>query len=123
MANAAYARGPAPQPGVVIWFKVYCAVLCTLYLLVSAASVVLLFVKPDPPEDPALPIVLGLILFVVSIGLFVLCLIPIVAPPRSWVWLYGLIVICVGLSSCFLPACIPLLIWWIKPETKNYYGA
>jgi hypothetical protein len=25
-------------------------------------------------------------------------------------------------SACFLPACIPLLIYWIKPDVKAYFG-
>jgi hypothetical protein len=25
-------------------------------------------------------------------------------------------------SACFLPFCIPLLIFWLKPEAKHYFG-
>jgi hypothetical protein len=25
-------------------------------------------------------------------------------------------------SVCCIPACVPLLIYWIKPETKAYFG-
>jgi hypothetical protein len=33
------------------------------------------------------------------------------------------VIICLGMTSaCFLPVCIPLLIFWIKPETKLYFG-
>jgi len=45
------------------------------------------------------------------------------APRRKWGWVYALVVICLGLTSCCtMPACIPLLIFWLKPETKAYYN-
>jgi hypothetical protein len=43
--------------------------------------------------------------------------------PRPWAWIYHLVLICVGLSSpCIMPASIPLLIFWIRPETRQYFG-
>jgi hypothetical protein len=34
-----------------------------------------------------------------------------------------MVLICIGMNSCcLLPASIPLLIFWIKPETKTYFG-
>jgi hypothetical protein len=29
---------------------------------------------------------------------------------------------CIGLTSGTLVVCIPLLIFWLKPEVKAYYG-
>ena len=41
-------------------------------------------------------------------------------------WAYTLAVVLIGLSmlwnSCCLPVTIPLLIVWMKPETKKWYG-
>jgi hypothetical protein len=38
-------------------------------------------------------------------------------------WVYDLVVICVGMTSfCCMPVCIPLLIFWIKPEVRAYFG-
>jgi F0F1-type ATP synthase assembly protein I len=42
--------------------------------------------------------------------------------PKPWVWTYDLVLICFGLSSYLLPVCVPLLIFWIKPETKKHFG-
>ena len=44
-------------------------------------------------------------------------------PARRWGWIYGIVLIAVGLTSCcLLPATIPLLIFWLKPETQAFYG-
>jgi len=43
--------------------------------------------------------------------------------PKPWVWIYDLVIICMGMTSaCFLPAAIPLLIYWLKPEVKAHFG-
>jgi MFS family permease len=45
-------------------------------------------------------------------------------PRRSWAWVFGLVLIVIGMGSmCCLPATVPLLIWWLKPETKAYFTA
>lgn len=48
---------------------------------------------------------------------------PLVLGPWPWLWTYDLVIICLGMTStCILPASIPLLIFWLKPETKRYFG-
>jgi hypothetical protein len=43
--------------------------------------------------------------------------------PQAWTWFYHIILISVGLTSpCTLPASVPLLIYWLKPETQRYFG-
>jgi hypothetical protein len=38
------------------------------------------------------------------------------------VWIYGIVLIALGMTSaCFVPACIPLLIYWLKPDAKSYF--
>ena len=44
-------------------------------------------------------------------------------PAKPWVWIYGIVLIAIGMTSaCCLPATIPLLVFWIKPEVKSYFG-
>lgn len=44
-------------------------------------------------------------------------------PRRPWAWVYNLVLISVGLTSCCcIPAAIPLLIFWIKPEVKGFFS-
>ncbi len=111
-------------PKVVVWFKVYAAVLCVLYLLVAAASFPLLTFDPAELEmSPVEAKVMGVMFLIMGVVLFVACLLPFFLRPRPWVWVYNLVIICFGLTSaCFLIACVPLLIFWLKPEVKAYYG-
>lgn len=112
-------------PKVVTWFKVYAGILAFVYLLVIVLGCFLSFSSLIPSETQedamamkfagALYIALGLVFgaaFVV--GIF--------SKNQRWAWIYNLVLICLGMSSClFLPACIPLLIFWVKPETKAWY--
>ena len=42
---------------------------------------------------------------------------------KPWHWVYGIVLICISLTSCCcFPVSIPLLIYWLKPETKSYFN-
>jgi hypothetical protein len=111
-------------PRVLLWFKVYSGFLCFLYLATAAFS--LFYFLGDPKDTEMSPTgahITGALLLVVGLALSGACLLPLVLRPKSWLWTYDLVVICLGMTSiCFLPACIPLLIFWLKPETKRYFG-
>lgn len=112
-------------PPVVKWFRIYCWVLCVLYLLVALASVPFLVVDPAKLEmSPSGARLMGAALFVMGLGFLAASILPLVLRPRPWLWTYDVVIICLGMTSaCFLPACIPLLIFWMKPEVKAYFGA
>ena len=114
----------AEAPPVIFWFKIYCGVLCVLYLAVMAAALIFFVVGPEQFEVSGLfANLMGVLYLVLGLGLFAACFLPLVLRPRPWVWTYDLIIIALGLSSpCLLPACIPLLIFWVKPETRIYFG-
>ena len=52
--------------------------------------------------------------------------IPVIAafflPNKPWVWVYHLVMICVGMTGCTVVFSIPLLIFWLKPEVKAWFG-
>ena len=49
-------------------------------------------------------------------------IVALLTPRRFWAWIYNLVLICLGLTSCcFWPITIPLLIFWIKPEVRAWY--
>ena len=59
----------------------------------------------------------------ISIPLAILYGAAIVLPPRPWTWIYGFVPICIGMTSCcILPFSIALIVFWIKPETRHYFG-
>jgi MFS family permease len=112
------------RPKVVMWFKVYCWVLAVCYLLTMLFSMIFFFVSPEELEMPAVVAkITGMIMLLLGLGLFIASLMGIFLTPKPWVWVYCLVLICLGMTSaCFLPACIPLLLFWLKQETKSYYG-
>jgi hypothetical protein len=111
-------------PKVLLWFKIYCGFLCLLYLATAAFSLFFFFADPSDTEmSETAARITGVLLLVVGVALFCACLLPLILTPRPWLWTFDLVVICLGMTSaCFLPACIPLLIFWLKPETKRYFG-
>jgi hypothetical protein len=99
-----------------------------LYLLCIVGGFVLLVFRgeiaasgsQDSPEDFWL---LGLILVGMGIPLSIAYITAFFLPVRPWVWVYHLVLIAIGLTSaCCWAASIPLLIFWIKPETQAYFG-
>jgi hypothetical protein len=44
-------------------------------------------------------------------------------PRRRWVWVLHVVLIALGMTSCAcIPATVPLLIFWIRPETQAWFG-
>jgi hypothetical protein len=114
---------PIPRPPVVTWFKAYAVVFVLMYAAVAVLGVVFLMVEPAKLEMEAAPAkIMGAVFLIMGLLFAVASAIPLFYTPRPWTWVYSLVLICLGLSSCFLPFSIPLLIFWLKPETKAYYG-
>ena len=112
------------KPAVWKWFVAYCVAMALLYLLTAAIGFCLLLIDPAGSGMDTLEAkVMGVLLSGLGLGM----LIPYAAgpflPQRRWAWVVGLTLICIGMTSaCCLPAAVPLLIWWIKPATKEYYN-
>jgi hypothetical protein len=115
---------PAQPPKFIWWFKIYSGFLCLLYLATAGSSLFFFFADPADIEMSATGArITGALFLVVGLVFFGACLLPLVLAPRPWLWTYDLVIICLGMTSaCFLPVCIPLLISWIKPEAKKYFG-
>lgn len=114
----------ATTPKVWPWYVAYCIALAVAYLLFFVGGVVLFFLLDRlPPEERTLLVFYA----VLSIALGLVFAAGFAAGPllprKPWVWIYGMVLICIGMTSaCCLPASIPLLIFWIKPETKIFFG-
>ena len=110
-------------PSVYNWFVVYCIFMALLYLALAAMGVVFLVAEPDPEMSDVEAKIMGSVFIVLGLVFFVPYAIAPLLPRQSWVWVFGLVLICIGLTSaCCLPACLPLLIFWLKPEMKHFYG-
>ena len=106
------------------WYRVYLAVLSFLYLAVAIFGVVLIFAQPGTREyTKEQLLIMGVLYIVLGVVFFVVAVVAMLLPPRPYNWILGLIMIILGVTSCcFWPICIPLLIYWFKPETKAFFG-
>lgn len=109
------------RPPAVFWFKVYAACLAAIYALVFLGGIALLAFA-HRFDEPVLPI-LGGVYIVLGLIFLVGFLLTFAFKPSPFAWIYDLVLICIGLSGCpTLAASIPLLLYWLKPEVKRYYG-
>lgn len=114
-------------PPVWKWFVVYCVFMAVIYLLCIVLGVFFLMSEPTradrPPTSAEEARWFGVLFMIVGLVLAVPFASGPFLPRKPWAWTFGLVLICVGLTSaCCLPAAIPLLIFWLKPEAKAYYG-
>ena len=86
-------------------------------------GIVFMFIEPDADMSATEAKIMGAVFLILGLVLFVPYALAPFLPRQSWVWVLGLVLICIGLTSaCCLPACIPLLIFWLKPDVKAFYG-
>lgn len=115
-------------PEAVHYFRIY-----LIFTLVSEFSgfglgLWLLIKSQVSPGVSAIPsmedVVFGLFLTIPSFVLMVPHAIALFAGRAKWVYTLGTVLI--GLSMLWNPCClivtVPLLIVWLKPETKRWYG-
>lgn len=115
------------KPAVWKWYVIYCAVLACIFLLFIFGVLTQFFdIFPRSSEFPESNVrrhVIGVIMLVLAGIPFVLFAIAPFLPKRPWVWIYGIVLIAVGMISCLTaPFAVPLLIFWFKPETKHFFG-
>lgn len=117
------------RPPVVTWYNVYCGAMALLYGLVAVLGVVFLYLGMNEPTlvdeefEAAELLMIGLICLAMGIVLMVPYAAAPFLPQKSWVWIVGIILIAVGLTSCLtMVVSIPLLIYWLRPETQRYFG-
>jgi hypothetical protein len=132
MADKSAAAMPAPGPAGVnalpisssttskprafFWYKVYCGLLAAVYFLSIIAGVVMLTLEDSEKLIAAILIVFGVPFLFAS-------LLPLFFQPKPWLWIYGIVLIAVGFTSCcFWPICIPLFIFWLKPDIQRFFG-
>ena len=79
--------------------------------------------ESEPQDEPWLWILYGGALMLLGLVLAAVYVYAFFAPARPWAWIYHLVLICLGLTSCCcMPASIPLLVFWLRPTTQRYFG-
>lgn len=109
-----------PRPAVIFWFRVYAvsAPLVHLALVVGWALAVPTS-QPSPLRTLTASPVVSLLAFG---GLAALHGAAALVPYRPWGWTVGLVVLAVGLSSASALAALPVLVLWLRPETRAAFG-
>ncbi len=112
------------RPPVVNWYTVYAIAMAVLYLFVLLGGILFLSLDPEVLEvEPMEARVNGVVFTSLGAVFTLLFALAPVLPRLPWVWAYKLVTICLSLTSCCcLPAAIPLLIFWLRPEVRQYYG-
>lgn len=112
------------RPKVVFWFRAYCFLVAIANLVVIWYLLALLTgggSRPRWSTDTAF--------WVISLGLLAILVVPflvgIFVPRSRWAWSFSLVLIGYGFLVCppLLVVVIPLVIFWLKPGTKHYFGA
>jgi hypothetical protein len=112
------------RPRVVFWFRVYAVWLCLAWVAVGYLSWMLgehgIGDIGGPSTTAAMVAhVLSLLLWALALSVAVLLF----SAPQPRHWTLGLVLICLGLlTPITLPASLALIMFWLKPETKAYYG-
>ena len=118
---------PKKAPGVVVWYRIFCVATVLMYVLCAIYGVALLAMDPstlDAYGDELTELrITGGACLVVGLPLAAFYFVAALLPARPWCWVVGLVAIVIAMTGCCcVPAAIPLLIFWVKPETKAHYG-
>jgi O-antigen ligase len=108
-----------------MWFKLYCGAMTLLYALLMVLGGILTVLGPSmaEEEEAAVLAIEGIVFAVMGLPLAALFGVGLFLPQRKWAWIYGIVLIALGMTSaCCLPATIPLLIFWIKQEMRVYFN-
>lgn len=125
--GVAYTHEERPPEGV-YYFRIYGG----LMMFTSAASAIVglvLVALPilNPGTGPAAgkeSWIGGIFYGVFGVAFFVPWILALFGGRKPWVHTLGLVLIALGMTQlCCLPIQIPLLLTWLKPETKRWYGA
>jgi len=116
-------------PEAVYYFRIY-AVLMVLFLMLLSGYGLYLMLSPIMNGSTGSAAtgewVIGLILFMFTFCFLVPHVIALFGGRRRWVYTLSMILIGLNLLTgnfCCMLVTVPLLIYWMKPETKRWYGA
>ena len=115
---------PAACPKVVFWFRIYAGCMTGVYGLCMAAAPFIFYAGIRTGGEQGVVFrIQSVLLLLVGLVLAVAFALPFLLPRKPWVWIYDLVLICIGMTSCcILPAAVPLLIYWLKPEAKHWFN-
>lgn len=117
----------SPTPKVVAWYQRYCQAAISLLLLGSTFGFYAVLSRASLAESWGVePVALAIFgsLWVLSLLFLAFVHFAALRSPRApWAWKIHAILLGIGLTTLVLwPVALPLLWYWMKPETKHFYG-
>ncbi|MEA2746711.1 MAG: hypothetical protein QOI41_854 [Myxococcales bacterium] len=118
--------GRDARPRVILWFRVYSAVMMLVSLGFLGLAVLMGYAatRPEVAIDanaagaPLAAIVLALL----SAALVALYGVATFVPFKPWGWTVGLVAIALGLAGGSVIFAIPLLVHWLKPQVRAAFA-
>ena len=106
------------------WYRVYVAVMAVLYLLLAVVGIVMAVIPFETSaRDREQLVIIGIVYAILGAIFFLVFAVAFFLPPKPYNWIVGIVMLAIGMTSCCtLPAVIPLLIFWVKPETQAFFG-
>ncbi len=99
------------------------ALMYFVLVIIGIAYIVFGALSQDVAGEGAIMLITGIMMLVGGVVFTAAFVMPFFLSPKPWTWIYHLVLICVGFgSACCLPISVPLLIFWIKHETREYFG-
>ncbi len=118
----ASAHPPATRlPGVWICYVVYTVAMTLLGLIVAGIGLFVMLIPPDEVYGPRPSTLEMALLLVVGVAMTAGFGAAPFLPRKPWSWVYHLVLIILGMPGCFLPACVALTVFWVKPKTMAWF--
>ena len=118
---------PAGPPPVLVWYRAYCIVAALIYVACAVLGGVFVGMADEIGRQdntpPGLWVAYGAMLLLIGLALAAAFVVALFLPRKRWAWVCHMVLICLGLTGCFFPASLPLLLFFIKPETQAYFNS
>jgi hypothetical protein len=121
--------GREGPPEGVYYYRIFGGVLAALCFVLVAGGVrsflgpILASGGPSGTAPSTSDIFGGVFLAAVGVVLLIPCFLSLLGGRRPWVHQLGTMLIALSMiTMCCLPLSIPMLMVWLKPETKRWYG-
>jgi hypothetical protein len=114
-------------PEGVTYFRIYAIIMVVFSAITALGGLVVMFTPLFTSSMASSGVetwVAGMFYGGLGTAFFIPWVIALFGGRKPWVHTLGTVMIALGMTQiCCLPILIPLLINWLKPETKRWYGA